>query len=65
VPAERLTALVREHFDLRPRGLIEALDLLRPIYRQTATYGHFGRHEADFSWELTDKVESLRAAAGI
>ena len=61
----RLVELVRQHFELRPKGLIRMLDLLRPIYRQTAAYGHFGREEADFSWERTDKAEVLRAEAGI
>jgi S-adenosylmethionine synthetase len=59
---EEITALVREHFDLRPRGLIEMLDLRRPIYRPTASYGHFGRNEADFTWEKTDKVDALKKA---
>ncbi len=62
---ERLGVLVREHFDLRPRGIIEMLDLLRPIYRQTAAYGHFGREDADFTWERTDMAETLRDNAGI
>ena len=62
---ERLSALVREHFDLRPKGIIQMLDLLRPIYRKTAAYGHFGRDEPEFSWERTDKAEALRSAAGI
>ena len=57
-----ITALVHEHFDLRPRGLIEMLDLKRPIYRQTAAYGHFGRELEDFTWERTDKAEALKAA---
>ena len=57
--------LVRTHFDLRPKGLINMLDLKRPIYRPTATYGHFGREEADFTWERTDKADALRAAAGL
>lgn len=57
--------LVREHFDLRPRGIIEMLDLLRPIYRKTASYGHFGRELADFTWEKTDKAALLRAEAGL
>lgn len=61
----RLTQLVREHFDLRPRGLIEMLDLLRPIYAPTAAYGHFGREEENFTWERTDKAEELRSAAGL
>ena len=54
--------LVREHFDLRPRGLIDMLDLKRPIYRATAAYGHFGREEGDFTWERTDKAQALAAA---
>ncbi len=57
-----IVALVREHFDLRPKGLIAMLDLKRPIYRPTASYGHFGRELPDFSWEKTDKAEALRAA---
>lgn len=65
LPESRLTELVREHFDLRPRGLIEMLDLLRPIYGPTAAYGHFGREEPEFTWERTDKVDMLRNAAGI
>ncbi len=59
---QTIAQLVREHFDLRPRGLIEMLDLLRPIYRQTAAYGHFGREHADFTWEKTDKADALKAA---
>lgn len=62
---DKLVALVRDHFDLRPKGLIAMLDLLRPIYRKTAAYGHFGRHEESFSWEKTDKAEALAAAAGV
>ncbi len=61
----KLEKIVREHFDLRPRGLIAQLDLLKPIYRKTATYGHFGRTEESFSWEKTDKAELLKDAAGI
>ena len=61
----RLTQLVREHFDLRPRGLMAMLDLLRPIYLDTAAYGHFGREEEQFSWERTDKAQMLRDAAGV
>ena len=61
----KLVALIREHFDLRPKGLIAMLDLLRPIYLKTAAYGHFGRTEESFSWERTDKAELLREAAGI
>jgi S-adenosylmethionine synthetase len=57
--------LVRTHFDLRPKGLINMLDLKRPIYRLTAAYGHFGREQADFTWERTDKADALRAAAAL
>ena len=59
---EEIVALVRDNFDLRPRGLIEMLDLRRPIYQPTASYGHFGREEANFTWEKTDKVEALKKA---
>lgn len=59
---DRIGELVRDHFDLRPRGLIEMLDLKRPIYRKTAAYGHFGREDADFTWEKTDKADALKAA---
>jgi S-adenosylmethionine synthetase len=62
---ERIAELVNAHFDLRPRGIIRMLDLLRPIYLKTAAYGHFGRDEPEFTWEATDKTEVLRAAAGI
>jgi len=65
IAESRLTEIVREHFDLRPRGLVTMLDLLRPIYKDTAAYGHFGREEEQFTWERTDKAEALRAAAGI
>ncbi len=61
----RVIQLVREHFDLRPRGIVEMLDLLNPIYKATAAYGHFGRTEAGFPWERTDKAELLRDAAGV
>src|SRR3990170_6242214 len=61
---EMSAALVNEHFDLRPKGIIQMLDLLRPIYQKTAAYGHFGREEPEFSWEKTDKAELLKAAAG-
>ncbi|MFA6040406.1 MAG: methionine adenosyltransferase [Methylophilus sp.] len=60
-----LTQLVREHFDLRPKGIVQMLDLLRPIYTKTAAYGHFGRDEPEFTWENTDKAAALRAAAGM
>lgn len=62
---ERLTQLVREHFDLRPKGIVKMLDLLRPIYSKTAAYGHFGRDEPEFTWEHTDRAAALRAAAGL
>jgi len=65
IAEEKIEALIREHFDLRPKGIIEDLDLLRPIYRPSAAYGHFGRDDAGFPWEETDKAEALRAAAGI
>ena len=57
--------LVREHFDLRPKGIVQMLDLLRPIYQKTAAYGHFGREEPEFSWERTDKAAALKASAGL
>jgi len=60
---DTLTALVRRHFDLRPKGIVQMLDLLRPIYEKTAAYGHFGRKEAEFTWERTDKAEALAADA--
>jgi len=60
-----LAKLVRQHFELTPRGIIETLDLRRPIYKATAAYGHFGRNEEGFTWEKTDKAEALRATAGI
>jgi S-adenosylmethionine synthetase len=60
---ERLIQLIRENFDLRPYGILRMLDLIRPIYRPTATYGHFGRDDLDLSWERTDKAEALRGAA--
>jgi S-adenosylmethionine synthetase len=62
---EKLTELVRAHFALTPRGIIEALNLRRPIYRKTAAFGHFGRTEPEFTWERTDKAASLKAAAGL
>ena len=62
---ERLTELVRRHFDLRPKGIGQMLNLLRPIYQKTAAYGHFGRDEPEFTWENTDKVEALKADAGL
>jgi len=65
LPEERLVEIVRGHFDLRPYGLVKMLNLIRPIYRKTAAYGHFGREEEEFSWESTDKVDALRDAAGL
>jgi len=62
---DKLSALVAEHFDLRPKGIIQMLDLLRPIYSKTAAYGHFGRDEPDFTWERTDRAAALKAAAGL
>ena len=61
----RIIALIREHFDLRPKGLIAMLDLLKPMYQPTAAYGHFGREDLDLSWERTDKADGLKAAAGL
>jgi S-adenosylmethionine synthetase len=60
-----LTQLVLDHFDLRPKGIVKMLYLLRPIYTKTAAYGHFGRDEPEFTWEATDKASALKAAAGI
>jgi S-adenosylmethionine synthetase len=65
VSNETMTALVRKHFDLRPKGIVNMLDLLRPIYQKTAAYGHFGRDEPEFSWEATDRAAVLRNDAGL
>jgi len=62
---DKLTELVLRHFDLRPKGIVNMLDLLRPIYEKTAAYGHFGREEPEFTWERTDKAAALRADAGL
>ena len=62
---EKIVTLIREHFELRPRGLIKMLDLVKPIYRSTAAYGHFGRKDIDFSWEKTDRADALKSDAGI
>jgi len=62
---ERISQLVAEHFDLRPKGIVQMLDLLRPVYEKTAAYGHFGRDEPEFTWERTDRAEILADAAGI
>ena len=64
VSDEQLAKLVNDHFDLRPKGIVQMLDLLRPVYQKTAAYGHFGRDEPEFTWEATDKAEALKAAAG-
>jgi S-adenosylmethionine synthetase len=60
-----ITTLVENHFDLRPKAIIQHLDLLRPIYKNTAAYGHFGREGRDFTWEKTDKAAELKDAAGL
>ncbi|MCZ4304829.1 methionine adenosyltransferase [Zoogloeaceae bacterium G21618-S1] len=65
IEEDHIEALVRRHFDLRPKGIIQTLDLLRPIYGKTAAYGHFGRDEPEFTWEATDKAAQLRADAGL
>jgi S-adenosylmethionine synthetase len=65
VSDDQITDLVLEHFDLRPEGIVNMLDLLRPIYQKTAAYGHFGREEPEFTWERTDKAAALREAAGL
>lgn len=62
---DKIVALIEKHFDLRPRGIIHSLNLLRPIYAKTAAYGHFGREDADFTWEATDKAAQLKADAGL
>src|SRR5438128_1555333 len=64
IPEEKITDIVRQHFKLTPRGIMEELDLRRPIYKKTAAFGHFGRTEPDFTWERTDKAAALRSAAG-
>ncbi len=65
IPSNRIAEIVRDEFDMRPAAIIKQLDLLRPIYRQTAAYGHFGRELPDFAWEVTDRVESLKSRAGL
>ena len=62
---EKIVALIDKHFDLRPKGIIQTLNLLRPIYTKTAAYGHFGREEPEFTWENIDKAAELKADAGI
>ena len=63
IPDDKISALVSQHFDLRPKGIVQMLNLLRPIYQKTAAYGHFGRDEPEFTWEKTDKAAALKAAA--
>jgi len=65
IPDEKIAELINAQFDLRPKGIIQMLDLLRPIYAKTAAYGHFGREEPEFTWERTDRAQALRAAAGL
>ncbi|PLX86915.1 MAG: methionine adenosyltransferase [Desulfuromonas sp.] len=65
IPSDQIAQVARDEFDMRPAAIIEQLDLLRPIYRKTAAYGHFGRELPEFKWELTDRVESLKARAGL
>ena len=65
IPEEKITQIVRNNFKLTPRGIMEELDLRRPIYKKTAAFGHFGRTEPEFTWERTDKASALRAAAGV
>jgi S-adenosylmethionine synthetase len=62
---EKLIGIIREHFRLTPKGIIETLNLRRPIYKETARHGHFGRERAEFTWEKTDKAAALKKAAGI
>ena len=62
IPEDQIVDLIRDHFDLRPKGLVDMLDLKRPIYSKTAAYGHFGRNEPEFTWEKTDKADALRAS---
>jgi S-adenosylmethionine synthetase len=65
VDDDRLSAIVGEAFDFRPQAIIRTLDLLKPIYRKTAAFGHFGRNEPGFTWERTDRIEDLKQAAGL
>jgi S-adenosylmethionine synthetase len=65
VPDEVIERLIRDHFDMRPAAIIRDLNLRRPIYKQVAAYGHFGREDVDVPWEQTDKADALRRAAGI
>jgi S-adenosylmethionine synthetase len=65
IPEEKITDLVRQQFKLTPRGIMEELDLRRPIYKKTAAFGHFGRNEPEFTWERTDKAAALKSGAGL
>jgi S-adenosylmethionine synthetase len=65
IPSNEIARVVRDEFDMRPRGIVETLDLLRPIYRKTAAYGHFGRELPEFTWERTDRIASLQKRAGL
>ena len=65
IPDEKISQIIRDHFQLTPRGIIESLNLRRPIYRKTTNYGHFGRSEPEFSWEMTDKAASMKKQAGL
>src|SRR6202521_2228643 len=65
IPEEKITELVRQNFSLTPKAIIETLDLRRPVYKQTAAYGHFGRTGPGFTWEKTDRADALRRAAGL
>jgi S-adenosylmethionine synthetase len=65
IPSDQIAKIILEHFDLRPSKIISYLDLLRPIFKKTACYGHFGRHDPDFTWEKVDKTEELKKAAGL
>ncbi len=65
IPEDKVKELIRAHFDLKPKGMINSLDLLRPIYKKTAAFGHFGRNEKDFTWEKTDKAEAIKSDAGL
>jgi len=65
VPNEKIISLIRKNFELTPKAIIESLNLRRPIYRKTAAYGHFGRDDRDFTWETTDRAETLKKEAGL
>ena len=65
IPEDKIEELINKNFDLRPAAIIRDLELRRPIYKKTAAYGHFGRNEPEFTWERTDKAETLRQQAGL